>query len=60
MAEKYLGIEKTILPEGTYKLKDGTTNPEIPGIGGNVHIIVRDDFPEDVAYDMIKVLCEKL
>ncbi|NLT95601.1 MAG: TAXI family TRAP transporter solute-binding subunit, partial [Clostridia bacterium] len=58
MASKYIGIEKTVLPEGVYTLKDGSKNPEIPGIGGNVHVIVPDNFPEDVAYDMAKVLCE--
>lgn len=55
---KYKGVEKSYLPEGVYTFKDGSKNEEMVGVGGNIHWLVREDFPEDVAYDMVKSIAE--
>ncbi|KUO63025.1 MAG: hypothetical protein APF84_10890 [Gracilibacter sp. BRH_c7a] len=55
---KYKGVEKAVLPAGIYTLKDGSKNEEMIGVGGSIHWLVKDDFPEDVAYDMVKSITE--
>lgn len=55
---KYKGVEKSALPAGVYTFKDGTKNEEMLGVGGNIHWLVKEDFPEDVAYDMVKSITE--
>lgn len=58
VVKEYKGITKSVLPKGTYTLKDGSPSPEVPGIGGYIHWLVMKDFPEDVAYDMARVITE--
>lgn len=55
---KYKGVTRSVLPKGTYTLKDGSPSPEMPGVGGYIHWLVKNDFPEDVAYDFAKVATE--
>ena len=55
---KYKGVEKAVMPAGIYTFKDGTKNEEMLGVGGSIHWLVKDDFPEDVAYDMVKSITE--
>jgi TRAP transporter TAXI family solute receptor len=55
---KYKGVEKAVLPAGIYTFKDGTKNEEMLGVGGSIHWLVKDDFPEDVAYDIVKSITE--
>lgn len=55
---EYKGLKREVLPEGIYKLKDGSSSPAMPGVGAYIHWLVKDDFPEDVAYDMVKSITE--
>lgn len=55
---QYQGLVPQVLPAGTYKLKDGTANPAMNGVGSYIHWLVKGDFPEDVAYDMVKSIAE--
>lgn len=55
---EYKGLKPELLPEGTYKMKDGTPSPAMPGVGAYIHWLVKEDFPEDVAYDMVKSITE--
>ncbi|MDO9535349.1 MAG: TAXI family TRAP transporter solute-binding subunit [Bacillota bacterium] len=52
---KFQGVEPYTLPAGLY---EGVDYP-VKGIAVRAHIIVRDDFPEDVAYSIVKTIAEK-
>lgn len=58
LAAEHTGLDKVGIPEGVYELYDGSTNEFVPGVGGYLHLMVREDFPEEVAYDMAKVSVE--
>ena len=58
VVSKYGGVKATVLPEGVYTLFDGTKNPAIKGIGGNLHLAVKADMSEEDAYNMVKVFAE--
>jgi len=51
---KFQGVEPYTLPAGVY---DGVDYP-VEGIAVRTHIIVREDFPEDVAYSIVKTIAE--
>jgi len=51
---KFQGVEPYTLPAGLYK---GVDYP-VEGIAVRAHIIVREDFPEDVAYSIVKTIAE--
>jgi TRAP transporter TAXI family solute receptor len=52
--EKFPGVESYTLPGGLYQGVDYA----VEGIAVRAHIIVREDFPEDVAYSMVKTIAE--
>lgn len=58
VCSQYQGLAPQVLPAGTYKLKDGTESPAMNGVGAYIHWLVKGDFPEDVAYDMVKSITE--
>lgn len=51
---KYQGIQAITLPPGVYK---GIDYP-VKGINVRSHIIVREDMPDDVVYNMVKTIAE--
>jgi TRAP transporter TAXI family solute receptor len=51
---KIQGVVPYTLPAGTYK---GVDYP-VEGYAVRTHLIVRDDFPEDVAYSIVKTIAE--
>ena len=58
MVAQHSGLDIAGLPAEFYEFHDGSKNEFIPGVGGYIHLMVMEDFPEQVAYDMAKVLVE--
>lgn len=51
---KFQGVERYTLPSGLYK---GVDYP-VEGIAVRAHIIVSEDFPDDVAYSIVKTIAD--
>lgn len=56
MVKSYQGLMAVELPSNTYS---GQTEP-VPGIGLAMHLVVRNDAPEEVVYELTKVIAENL
>ena len=55
LAETNKGLDEAVIPKGTYGIPEDVTT-----VGTKLVLIVRNDMPEDVVYNLVKVFDENL